>query len=301
MAVALAYQGSFGFALQTSKGGFAAPDNWLPLIELPGQGPADTVALRKNFVALDLADQRAFQTNYFSAGEWVEGELRFPLVPGALTDLLGWIQDRDGTQQGRWASAVIDCVHEVKQITDLKVRRATLDLVGGEPVTCTLQVVGLGMQRGTAGAATMPTAAPYLFREAAVTLGCGGVAASEGNLERLRIVIDTGLQAPAEGMRLAPSVAPAQLYNLSGVRASGSFSRDFVDSGVYADFVGGTEASLAVSLVRGGAEAEVVLPRIVHLADHLGLPGSHEQRLVERVEFMALGSADGTEAPVRLG
>jgi hypothetical protein len=46
---------------------------------------------------------------------------------------------------------------------------------------------------------------------------------------------------------------------------------------------------------------EIQLPRLLHTADGLGLPGSHERRLVEEVEFLALGSVDGTTAPVGLG
>ena len=300
MTVALAHEGAFGFALQTAKGTFVQPDNWLPLMD-GGRGAADTVALRKNYAPLDLADMRAFQTGYYSPGQWVEGTLRFPLVPGALGDLLDWIQARDSDNQGKWASAVIDCVHTVKKITDLKVRRAIFDCVVGEPVWCTLEVVGLQMEVGVTPAATMPTTPPYLFREATVELATGGTPAEDGNCERLRVVIDTCLEEPEKGLRLTPSSGPVQLYNLAGLRAGGSFSRDFVDSAVYADFVLGTEAALAVTLQRGAAVAEIALPRILHTADGLGLPGSHERRIVEEVEFLALGSADGTTAPVVLG
>lgn len=301
MAVALSHQGAFGFALQQSRGDFAAPDNWLPLIERPGQGPADTVSLHKNYAPLDLADMRAYQTSYVSAGEWVEGSLRFPLVPGALSDLFAWIQERDADNQGRWASAVIDCVHEVKKITDLKVRRATFDLVIGEPVVCALEVAGLTLESGATPSPTLPTAPPYLFREATVNLTVGGTPGEDAHCERIRIIIETGLEEPAAGLRLVPSGRPVQLYNLCGVRARGAFSRDFVDSAVYSDFLAGAEAALSVTLARGQAEAQIVLPRLLQVRDHLGLPGSHEQRIVEEVEFLALGSVDGATPPVVLG
>jgi len=301
MAVALSHQGSFGFALQAAQGVFATPDNWVPLIERGGPGPAENLAARKNYHALDWADVRAYQTAYFSTGEWVEGQVRFPLVPGTLTDLFSWIQDRDGENQGKWASAVVDCVHEVKQITDLKVRRASFELVTGEPVICTLELTGLAIASGSTPTPVMPAEPPYLYREALVELAIGGVPAAEGNCERMRLTIDTCLQAAEEGLRLAPSGAPAQLYNLAGLRARGAFSRDFADSGVYQDFLGGTEAALAVALQRGAAVAEIELPRILYVADGLGLPGSHERRLVEEVEFLALGSEDGATPPVVLG
>ena len=300
MAVALSHQGSFGFALQAERGVWETPDNWLPLMEAGSGGTADTVALRKNYVPLDLADMRAYQSQYFSAGEWVEGQVCFPLVPGTLTDLLAWIQQRDGDNQGRWASAVIDCVHEVKQILDLKVRRATLDFVVGEPVLCTLEVVGPGLASGSAPTPAMPAAPPYLFREATVQLRQGGSLQADANCERIRVVLDTGLQKPEEGLRLTPAAGPQELYNLSGVRAWGALSRDFVDNAVYLDFATGTEAALTVSLQRGTVTAAVSLPRTVWTADHLGLPGSHEQRIVEKVEFLALGSLNGATPPVVL-
>ena len=299
MAVALAFEGAFGFALQTTKGTFAAPSNWLPLMDA-GRGTADTVTLHKNYLPLDLADMKAYQTDYYSPGQWVEGELRFPLVPGALTDLLAWIQSRDSDNQGKWASAVIDCNHVVKQITDLKVRRASFDFTASEPVMCTLEVVGLTLVAGTAPTVAMPTVPPYLFREATVVLMTGGTSAADANCERVRVTIDTCLEAPEKGMRLTASTGPQELYNLAGVRASGSFSRDFVDSAVYADFLAGTEAALTVTMARGGVVAEMELPRLLHTHDDLGLPGSHERRLVEEVQFLALGSADGTTAPVVL-
>lgn len=300
MAVALSHEGSFGFALQPAKGSFTAPDNWVPLMDRGASGAADSVSARKNYLPLDMADQNAYQSKYFSAGEWVEGQLRFPLVPGALTDLLAWLQDRDEDNQGRWASAVIDCVHEVKKLTDLKVRRATLDLVIGEPVLCTLEVAGLKMESGLTPSPVMPTIPPYLFREATVTLTTAGVPAADANCERMRLVLDTELQSPEEGLRLVASGEPMQLYNLSGVRAWGAFSRDFVDNAVYADFLAGTEAALNVTLQRGAVTAQVDLPRILHTGDSLGLPGSHEKRIVEQVDFLALGSVDGATPPVTL-
>ncbi len=300
MAVALGHAGAFGFGLQAEKGTFAAPDNWLPLRE-GGRGAADTVALRRNLRPLELADLRAFQTQYYSPGEWVAGTLRFPLVPGAVSDLLEWIQGRDGDNQGRWASAVIDCVHTVKQITDLKVKRASFDCRVGEPVMVELEVVGLHMESGVTPTVSMPALPPYLFREATVGLVSGGVAGLDGHLERLELVVDTCLEAPEQGLRLTPSRGPVELYNLAGLRAGGSFRRDFVDSAVYADFATGTEAALSLTLQRDAAGAELVLPRIVYTEDGLGLPGSHERRIVEEVQFLALGSADGLTPPVVLG
>ena len=84
------------------------------------------------------------------------------------------------------------------------------------------------------------------------------------------------------------------------MRCWGAFSRDFVDNAVYADFATGTEAALTITLQRDAATAELELPRILYLGDDLGLPGSHRRRLVEQVDFLALGSTDGLTAPIIL-
>ncbi|MGC9319801.1 MAG: phage tail tube protein [Armatimonadota bacterium] len=300
MAVALAQEGSFGFGLQAGKGTYEAPTVWLPLIKRSG-GRGEEIRLRKNFTLLDLADSNEYESRYYSAGEWAEGEVAVPLIPGSLTELLSWMQDRDSDNQGAWASALIDCVNSVKKLTDAKVRRATISMLKGQPVVCTLDVGALAMEAGTPVTPTMPIEAPYIFREATVEIATGGGGLSaDANCERIDIVIDNAIEEMKEGMRLAPGLAPRQMYNLAGVRAWGALSRDFVDSAVYADFASGQEAALSITLTRGVASAVITLPRILYTASDMGLPGTHDQRIVEQVEFVALGSVDGLTPPVTL-
>lgn len=300
MAVALAHEGSFGFGLQASKGTFVAPDTWLPLIKRGG-GAGDGVALHKNYTVLDMADSNEFESRYYSAGEWAEGELAVPLIPGSISALLSWIQDRDGDNQGKWASVVIDCVNEVKQLTDTKVRRARIDLVKGQPVVCTLDLGALKLESGVTATPNMPSAAPYIFREATVQIASGGGALAEDiNCERIQVVIDNAVEPMAEGMRLSAGTGPQQMYNLAGVRCWGALSRDFVDNALYADFAGGQEAALTITLTRGAASAVISLPRVLYTASDMGLPGTHDRRIVERVDFTALGSVDGLTPPVVL-
>jgi hypothetical protein len=300
MGVALSLRGAFGFGLQSTKGTFVEPTTWLPLMS-GGRGAADTVALKRNYVTFDLADCNEYENRYYSAGAWAEGELRFPLVPGALTALLAWIQDRDSQGQGKWASVVIDCVNEAKKLTDVKVRRATLDLVRGEPAMCMLDVVGLRMEQGAQPNAVMPTAAPYVYREAAIQLtDAAGTLQEDANCERVRVVVDNVVEEPASGMRLTPSEAPQTLYNLAGLRCWGAFSRDFVDNTTYSKFCEGDEAAVQIGLARSGVSATVAMPRVLYTGSDLGLPGSHEHRIVEKVDFLALGSVDGLTPPVTL-
>lgn len=296
----MAQEGAFGFGLQANKGEYVAPSVWLPLMAGPG-GHSDTLRWQKNYVTLDMADHHEYESKYFSAGEWAEGRVTVPLVPGALTALLSWVQDRDADSQGKWASLVVDCVNEVKQVTDAKVRRMTLDFAKGQPVTCTLEVAALKMESGAPASPNMPTTAPYLYQEAEVAIGSGGGALVEDvSCERIRLVIDNMVEDPAEGLRLTGGRNPQQLYNLGGLRCRGMISRDFVDSGLYGDFAAGQEAALSIELARGANVASIALPRVLYTESDLGLPGSHEQRIVETVQFVGLGSVDGLTPPVVL-
>lgn len=300
MAVALAHEGSFGFGLQSEKGAYEAPDTWLPLMKRAG-GAGESVRLHRNYALLDLADSNDYESRYYSAGEWAEGEVAVPMIPGSLGALIAWIQDRDANNQGRWASVLIDCVNEVKKLTDVKVRRATIDLVKGQPVICRLDLGGLKLESGTPATPNMPGTPPYIFREATVQIASGGGALAEDiNCERIQIVIDNAVEEMAEGMRLTPGAWPRQMYNLGGVRCWGALSRDFVDNALYADFASGQEAALAIELARGAASAAITLPRVLYTGSEMGLPGAHDRRIVERVEFTALGSVDGVTAPVVL-
>lgn len=300
MAVALSMDGCFGFGLQAAKGTYVAPATWLPLVGST-EAPVDTVVWKKNYVVLDMADGKEYQTSYYSAGEWAEGGLRFPLIPGVVANLFSWIQDRDTDNQGKWASCLIDCVNEVKKLTDVKVGKAVFDFVKGEPVTCMLEVCGLEMEQGSRPTPTMPVTAPYIFREMTVQIATGGGAlAQDVNCERIRIEIDNVLEDPAEGLRLGENGHPEQLYNTAGVRCTGAFSRDFVDNAIYADFASGQEASLVLTVERDTAVASISLPRVLYVGTDLGLPGSHSKRIVEEVQMVALGSVDGATPPVVL-
>ena len=301
MAVALSGDGCFGFGLQTEKDTYVAPTTWLPLIEWETQSAADTVAKRLNYQILNQADQRDYQSRYYSAGEWAEGRLRVPVIPGVLTNLLSWIQTRDSSNQGKWASVLVDCVNAVKKLTDAKVATATFDLVKGRPVTCELAIVALDEALGTHPTPTMPVAAPYIYSEAEVQLevGGGGLAA-DVHCERMQIVVDNLLEAPEDGLRLEPNPGPSELYNLSGIRCTGYFDRDFVDSEVYEDFANGTESALTITLTRGANVATLTLPRLLHTQGDVQLPGRHDRRIVQRVEFVALGSEDGLTPPITL-
>jgi len=286
---ALSQEGSFGFALQAEKGSFAQPDTWLPLVSLdaPNQHRGESLQLRKDYKMLDSADANDYESRYYLGAEWVEGQVALPFIPGALARVFSWIQDRDGNNQCKWASVLVDCIHTVKKLADVKVRKATIDLMKGEPVRCVLDLAAGGMQIAPTPLPNIPLAAPYIFREATAHIAKdGGPLTTDEACGRFRLVMDNAVDA--------------RLSNLAGVRCRGWFSRAFVDDAIYADFASGQEAALSITLARGEARAVISLPRLLYTASDLGLPGSHEKRIVEKVDFVALGSLDGLMPPVTL-
>lgn len=283
-----------GFRNQAAKGSYLAPDTWLV-------HSAEGILREHNYVFLNHADQHDWESKYHSGGRWADGTLSIPLVPGTLTNLIAWILTRDADNQGNWASALIDCVRTVKQLTDMKVRTASFSLEKGDIATVDLAVTALAIAAGSAGSPSFSTAAPYVFSESAVQLGTGGGALAAANdIERITIDVDNGVEDAPEGLRLRSSDAPYQLYNTSGMRVTGSFSRDFVDSAVYDDFLAGTEATLSLALTRSCDVVTFTLPRIVYDTDDAASPGTKDERIVEGVTFRALGSANGATAPLAI-
>lgn len=285
------HNAAVGIGLQESKGTYVAPTTWLPLMY---EGNDDChMKHRRNYVVMDLADGKEYQTSYYSAGEWAEGTLRFPLAPRILSAVFSWLQDRDAENQGRWASLLLDYGATALQVTDAKVRRARIDLVRGAPVFCTLDVCGLKMEAGSRVTPSFSLTTPYVFDEVTVEIASGGgpLTADDG-CQRIRIELNNMVEAPEEGRRLA---------NLTGVRCTGTLSRDFADSTLYDDFAAGQEAALLLCLERGAAAATVALPRVLYTGWGAPAPTiGGWPPVTEHVTFTALASTDGLTPPVVL-
>lgn len=257
--------------------------------------------MEPNWVDLNLADTQDYISKHYSAGKWAAGGLTFPLVPGTETNLLSWIMDRDSDNQGKWASALIDLKRVVKKFTDTKVRTAEFTIAKGGHCSVALDVVALLIESGSAESPDFNTGAPYIYQETDVKIGvAGGAVASDSDVESITISIDNGLEDPSEGMRLRNSYAPYQLYNLSGMRVTGSVDVDFVNNGLYADFLAGTESAITLILTRGCDVCTFTLPRIRWDADNAASPGTKDSRIVEGLTFTALGSATGATPPLSI-
>jgi len=274
--------GSFGLALQKEKGCFTTPDTWLPTLAVE-----DPLGLRKSYQTYSA--QGGHVNRYNETGKWAEGNLFIPLVPGVMANLLSWIQDRDSNSQGKWASLLVDIDGSTSplKVRDAKVRQAAFFLRPGEPVLCKLSVAGLHAERGKGYHPVMPTAAPYIYKEAEMELAPDGGALSPATLGEVTVTVDNSI----EGWMV--NVPPRDLPNFAGVRATGTISRDFTDSAIYAAFAEGEEAAMSIELCRGANSLCLSLPRILYTKWGLSAAG-------EVVTFIGLGSTDGATPPIVL-
>jgi len=282
--------GSFGFAIQKEKGSFTTPDTWLPTLAVE-----DAIALRKSYGTYSTP-RSGYVNRYNPTGTWAEGDLLIPLVPGVMANLLSWIQDRDTQNQGKWASVLVDIDGSSSplKVRDAKVRQATFFLHPNEPVLCKLSVVGLRAERGTGYHPVMPTAAPYIYKEAEMELATDGGALEPASLGEVTITADNSIEE-------AVNVPPWGLANCAGVRVTGAIHRDLMASAIYADFAEGEEAALSIELARGANSLSLSLPRILYTCWQTMLyPVPKLPRQMERVTFLGLGSTDGQTPPIVL-
>lgn len=282
------------FKVQVSQGSYLAPDVSLRLAD------AESVAEQLNYEILDSADGHDWQSQYFSTGEWASGGIPLFLTPTKVTELFSWIQDRDSYNQGKYASIQIDCVDIVKKLTDAKVYRATFVLEKGRLALCTLDINAITFAAGTTASPTMPTSEPYVVSKelALSTKYGGGNYAVITNFERLTIDVDCMGEDPAEGLRLQASASPIALYNLSGVRCTGSATLDLSDTDLYDDWRAGQIGAIKAILTRGSDAAQLEMPRVLWTAVSAPLAGSTDQRIIVNADFHALGSTDGATAPI---
>jgi len=281
--------GSFGFAIQKEKGCFTTPDTWLPTLAVE-----DPLGLRKSYQTYSA--QGGYVNRYNETGTWAEGDLFIPLTPGVMANLLSWIQDRDSNNQGRWASLLVDIDGSTSplKVRDAKVRQAAFFLRPNEPVLCKLSVAGLHAERGKCYHPVMPTAAPYIYKEAEMELATDGGALSTATLGEVTVMADNSIEEAA-------NVPPWGLANCAGVRVTGTINRDLMISAIYADFAEGEEAAMSIELCRGANSLCLSLPRILY-TNWLAMlyPVPKLPRQMERVTFIGLGSTDGATPPIVL-
>lgn len=295
MSIHLGKYCAFGMKLQVSQGSYLAPDVWL------AHEGTEGITHQPNPVVLNQADQVGYESKVYSGGKWSRGPITIPLVPGYTSDLITWIMTRDSDNQGKWASILVDCVHQIKKLTDAKVRTCSIAGEAGGHVTAALEVSALLQEAGTTPSPVFATANPYIFSgEATLQVKTGGGSyTTDATFKRWSVDIDNMVEEEAEGMRCTDSYAPQTLYNLSGQRVTATFSRDFLTNSFFADFLAGTEGALKITLQRTSLLTVVIeLPRLIYDANDAGSPGATDVAIEEGVTLRALGSLDGTTAPL---
>lgn len=286
-----------GYAIQDAQGSHNVSYAYLPFY-------AESLQPQHNWVVLNYADKNDYQSKYFSAGRWVTGDLTVPLIPGATANLITAIMTRDGDNQGKWLSFLLDCNQTVKKLTDVKVASASFEFRASEEAKVTLSLVGLLYETGSATGGSPNTGTPYIFQQSDWKVGYAGVSyatqGSDAASKALTIDVDTGLDDPANGMRLRSSYYPAKLRNLSGPRVTATFERDYTDNNLWTDFVAGTEFDMYYKLTSGSLSVTFITPRCIYESSGMNAPGTADAETPESYTVRALGSIDGQTGPLSL-
>ena len=323
MAIALAKYAMFGFMLHDGDGeaGFnkdVADSGWVwcPMPEDP------TFKWNPNATLVDQADRNHWEHLQYSRGEWYAGGVTIHLCPGAATDLLEWIQTRDTENQAQWASVYLYHPNEEDNpiaVKNVKVISAEFPFERGEPVRVRLELVGLHDLDAASKPAVatdfdmddMTIVAPYIWKDITFQYKApGGALAKNYDIKDGTIRIDNSVDDPEEGLRFDgennPYGNPYRMYNNSGIRCTGNFSRDYIDETVYKAFRDQLRADdwhdndtyaagLRVEITRG-TTLRLNIPRLVFNDHDHGIRGSRVGTQQESVEWIELGDHTVTPA-----
>ena len=281
-----------GFGLQAAKDAPAACAFRFPIHE------AEDLNYQKNYSFFQYSDGNYNQVHYYSEGEWIEGTITMPLIPGLTAGNIGtWIWGRTGVyHQGYWATIYRDTGHKLERYVNCKVASGSIPFDYGALSTVRLNVVGIEPPEVTgAFAGTRYTAQPYLFQEAGISLATGGGAlAAETWTRNHTLEFDNMQEAPADMGMLDGGVTPPELPNNAKAEWTGSLDRFFADTSIYDDFIAGQEGEYRLIFQRAGvATCTLQFPRIIWTEAPLNIPNSGVLKQ-EGINFRALGSTDGT-------
>lgn len=317
----LAKHGKVGFQLQEPLGNAeginisSVTPVWVPLCEDP------SFKLEIGSSLIDMADAHENDYLEYSTGHWYAGSIAFYLYPGILSDLMDWVQTRTTGNQSEFAHVwMIDMNGDlIRGAKDVKVASAEFTFAYGQPIRCTLDLVGKTHATAvpTIGDPTeaITDAFPFLMKDGsfAYTTYSGGSAIGF-DIKEATVRLDNRVQDPSAGMRWNGSYSPYTLYNEGGVSCTGSFTRDFQNSSLYDTWlkqheIGSTagydyydttyDSSFTITISRG-VTFTITMPR-VRLSDvRTGQRGSRVGTQDESAEFIALGSNDGNTGPITL-
>ena len=317
-----------GLGLQTGVGVAASePTVLFPISEEAAMG------YKPNYTFFQYADAKmSGPRGYWSGGEWSEGSLSLPLVPGMLADAGGtggmdgtitinnsiedigmWAFARTHTAdtsanygQGLFASVFRYTFHKAEIFQDVKVTSGKIGVSFGQRAMLDLNLLGLrkpadtvAMSRSGITDATAVTIAPYTFKDASLTLGTS----SSGDLSGLAVAdivtndhsldFDNMCAGADESGSLSGAAYPRYLPNNELAQWTATFNRHYLNADYYAYFLAGTECQYALNLhVADLAEATITFPRIVYTDSPLVIPASGFLGQ-DGISFQALASLDG--------
>lgn len=290
-----------GFALQTDLAtAETAADVIFPLTD------GATITWKNNLNFYQYIQGNYELTHYYSAGEWAEGSITIPIVPGMLipedSGLYEWAFGRDSSDsnQGYWATLFEYLGNsEYKVYPACKCTKGSIDLKYGERAMITFEFIGIrtptdGSSASFPAEADKLTDIPYLYNEASISLNYtnGGAYAADTWTSDHKLSWDNQVVSPADIGTLNNVVYPMYLPNQANAQWTGSFSRIFNDDDIRDAFMAKTECKYKATLARAGVASCVIeMPRIVYTEGNVGIPSDGIIKQ-DGIAFQALGGVD---------
>lgn len=278
------------------------------IIALPLPEGAD-LETNKNYSFFQYSGGHYGLKHYESEGQYVEGSLRMPLVPGytVTDDLYDWIWGTSGTyHQPYWGTLYRDMGNGLTETyVDVRVMSGTIEVdYGAEYAAVDLNVAGIQLPSGSgyaAGASTIFQVYPYRYSEAGVQLGVGGAyGAGGGALSPSNVTtnhsleFDKMVESPGDMGTLNGTTLPYDLPAAAKPQWTGSFERIFTSTDVYDAFINEEECQYQLTLTRSGVAAcTIAMPRVVYTENPLNQPDSGIVR-EDGISFQALEATDGS-------
>jgi len=293
-------------ALQSAKDTDDGTQYKLPLPE------GTDLTNNKNYTFFQYSGGHYGPKHYETGGEYMEGTLRIPFIPGyvAAGELYEWIWGRTSEEtyfQTNWATITRDLGHTEEKYTNCKVMGGTIAVdYAGNYVSLDLNVAGIAEPTAECvadGVTSLFTTRPYRYKETTLqtaeggTYGVPGAVMAASNVTRNHSLEFSNMnEAPGDMGTLNGSTHPYDLPSSAKAVWTGSFDRIFANSDIYDAFMGGEECAyvLTMASVLSDVTCTFTMPRIVYTEDPLNAPDSGIVR--ESVSFQALESLDGTTA-----
>ena len=291
-------EGKLGFAIQTGQGVAAAtPTQVYPLPEA-GSG----IHPLKNYNFFNWADNNYSISHYMSEGQWNEGTITIPIIPGYTLASDGamylWCFSRTSSEtyyQTQWATIWRDLGHVSEKFVDCKVASGTIREAAGNFMSLELSVIGIAEPiEESFPAVSVITTDPYVFSQSVFSLvTAGGALTQDTYVGDVPINFDNKLVSPSDMLTKQESAYPVALPSTQKIDVAGTMSRLFINDEVYTDFKAGTEAAIREVWTSGGTVCTVDIPRVVWTEDPIGIP-TEDIFKEDSVAWQALGSVAGT-------